>query len=425
VDDPGELAEGDMAASGPSRQRPLSNKKRLAPILIVALVASGGLVRSWLDRPAQRREEVVGDFPQPRPVSYKNTSRSVAFVGDEVCARCHAEISKSYRGHPMGRSMTTPGAVLPEVDGVVFEVGDLSYAIERRDGRVFHQETRKGGSGGRATKTEAEVRYVIGSGTRGYSFLVEKDHGLFQSPIAWYTQERKWDLPPDYRRNNQHFDRKITAGCLFCHTNRFDQAEGRSTVFHGLTIGCERCHGPGELHARGPEMVDGRDLTIVNPARLEPATLRDNVCEQCHFQGIQRIERSENASFDYRPGLPLEKFLLIMTSRFDPTLRYMAVGHVEQMRSSRCYVASSGELGCISCHDPHRLPDPASRVAYYRQGCLKCHARRGCTLPLAERREKSPGDDCAGCHMPRSAASNVAHTALTDHTIPRRSTVGQ
>ena len=88
-------------------------------------------------------------------------------------------------------------------------------------------------------------------GTRGYAFLVEREGNLFQSPIAWYSQGRKWDLAPDYRVHNWHFNRLITPGCLFCHTNRFDQA-GREPVFHGLTIGCERCHGPGELHVRSP-----------------------------------------------------------------------------------------------------------------------------------------------------------------------------
>ena len=70
-------------------------------------------------------------------------SKSVAYVGDEACARCHAEITRTYRLHPMGRSMVTPEAVLPEVNGVVFEVEDLVYAIERRDGRLYHRETRK------------------------------------------------------------------------------------------------------------------------------------------------------------------------------------------------------------------------------------------------------------------------------------------
>ena len=41
-------------------------------------------------------------------------------------------------------------------------------------------------------------------------------------------------------------------------------------IFRGYAIGCERCHGPGELHVRRPTMVDGRDVTIVNPVPSSP-----------------------------------------------------------------------------------------------------------------------------------------------------------
>ena len=36
-------------------------------------------------------------------------------------------------------------------------------------------------------------------------------------------------------------------------------------IFQGHAIGCERCHGPGELHASRGEESAGTDLTIVNP----------------------------------------------------------------------------------------------------------------------------------------------------------------
>jgi cytochrome c-type biogenesis protein CcmH/NrfG len=99
--------------------------------------------------------------------------------------------------------------------------------------------------------------------------------------------------------------------------------------------------------------------------------------------------------------------------------KFEAVGHVEQMELSRCFRASDGRLGCISCHDPHRLPPPATRVEYYRARCLECHERPGCALPAAERRARGPGDDCISCHMPRLAITNIPHTAATDHRIPR------
>jgi predicted CXXCH cytochrome family protein len=95
------------------------------------------------------------------------------------------------------------------------------------------------------------------------------------------------------------------------------------------------------------------------------------------------------------------------------------IGQVEQMESSRCFRASGGQLGCISCHDPHRLPSPAIRAEYYRGRCLECHERRGCALPIAERRSRGPGEDCIACHMPMLATTNIPHTAATDHRIPR------
>ena len=71
-----------------------------------------------------------------------------------------------------------------------------------------------------------------------------------------------------YRKRNRHFDNKVTDKCLFCHSSRFEKSEGKPVVFHGLSIGCERCHGPGALHVEHPGMISGYDLTIVNPAKL-------------------------------------------------------------------------------------------------------------------------------------------------------------
>ena len=61
------------------------------------------------------------------------------------------------------------------------------------------------------------------------------------------------------------------------------------------------------------------------------------------------------------------------------------------MHESRCYRASAGGFGCISCHDPHRRPAPEERAGYYRGRCLECHgAIAGCRLPEASRRERNP-----------------------------------
>jgi Tfp pilus assembly protein PilF len=196
-------------------------------------------------------------------------------------------------------------------------------------------------------------------------------------------------------------------------------------VFDGLAIGCERCHGPGELHAAGPgKGPDGIDPTIVNPRHLPPL-LREGVCQQCHLQGERRLVRRDRGPFDFRPGLPLHLFWSVFVwGAPDGADQHKAVGHVEQMYQSRCFRASGGRLGCASCHDPHRQPAAAERVAFYRGRCLECHAEKPCALPPAARHEQSADDNCVQCHMPRFQSSNIAHTAITDHRVPRHAVAG-
>ena len=217
--------------------------------------------------------------------------------------------------------------------------------------------------------------YVLGSGTRALAFLMGRDDYLFESPITWYSQKRAWGHSPGYDVNDRHFERQITPGCLTCHANAAEHVEGtegryRPPTFRGHAIGCERCHGPGELHVREP--VDKSGPNIVNPRDLAPA-LREDVCQQCHLLGGTTIALYGREITEYRPGLPLREFVTIFVHPPGAPGEHANGDHVEQMHESRCFRASRGKLGCISCHDPHALPPAEAKVAYYRDRCLECH----------------------------------------------------
>ena len=146
-------------------------------------------------------------------------------------------------------------SVILRTTGIDSRPRDFEYSVERRDGRVFHRKTRRDQHGRVIAQADGEIRFTLGSGSRGLSFLIDRDGYLFQSPIAWYAQKAKWDLAPWTKNRTDQFERPINRECLFCHANRVEHVAGtenryREPVFQGHAIGCERCHGPASATSR-------------------------------------------------------------------------------------------------------------------------------------------------------------------------------
>src|SRR5262245_18526378 len=315
---------------------------------------------------------------------YRNIDPDVRYVGDARCADCHAEISHSYARHPMGRSLSAVAELAerqrysPDTKNPFTALG-RRFEVDRQGKRVWHRQAVVQGSKPVIERAQ-EVHWAIGSGQRGYSYLTEQDGYLLQTPISWFTQKQRWDLSPGFGPSALAA-RVVQASCLFCHVNRALEHPDHPDrflppIFAGHAIGCERCHGPAELHVTGD-----MDHTIVNPARLSPP-LRNAVCEQCHLEGEARVLRSGRGLFDYRPGLALHEFWAVLVPSPVATAPgggedARAVNHVEQMYLSRCFLRSEEKpalgkrkLGCTSCHDPHQHVGPEQRLAHYRARCL-------------------------------------------------------
>ena len=386
----------------------------LTLLVLVACVGYLIVLRSVLAPAAlpTRRLDELPDSP------YLNTKPGVAYVGDDACARCHAEIARSYSGHPMGRSMTDSPGPEPKADGVVFKAGDLAYSIVHRDGRIYHRETRQDAQGGTRNSTEAYVRYVLGSGRRGFAFLVERENGLYQSPITWYTEGHRWGLAPVYATRNLHFDRPIAPGCLFCPATGSMSPPGSHRYSMDWLLVVNAATGPANSTRRAETgqrpRFDDREPCAPDAAFAARVGLRAVSLDRHVPQ-----EQTRPTPFEYRPGLPFDAFMTVSAAVTDPMAKRRIVGHFDQMRQSRCYLESKAELGCSSCHDSHRLPTAVERVSFYQSRCMKCHAERGCSLPLDRRRAQKPNDDCTACHMPRIPSAEIAHTGVTLHSIPR------
>ena len=402
----------------------------IAAVLAVGFLALIGIV-GWkclelINGPAEEASKpttIVGDphrFELP-------PARDASYVGSQACRECHEEIYDSYRASPMGQSMAVAADAeqIETFTNVHFEPGGgRHYEVNREGDKIFHKQIDIG-SDGEALLTQAEeICYIVGSGQRGRTYLIRQGDRLFQSPIGWYAQEDRWDLSPGYDpQNHAGFERAVGDGCLYCHAGRTNSLADSSERYHQqalleASIGCERCHGPGEQHVRHQlEESEGED-PIVNPANLD-AYQRESICYQCHLLGDLVITRKGRGFFDFRPGDRLEDSLVILRKSLGETKAktLRAVSQVEQMQQSKCFQASEGRFGCTSCHDPHSTAPRDDLDAYYRAKCIKCHQPEHCPEDLANRNEEN--DSCIACHMPQSPAGNVPHTSFTNHRVPR------
>jgi len=410
--------------------------------VFVAAVAAGGwfLFRTPAPDPVPtepEEPEFAADPPPPDPritfaTEFRNVRPDARYVGDAACAGCHRTVTEAYHGHPMGRSAAWVGGgagPLERYDAAAhnpLRVDDHhELVVERDKDRVVHRVRTAAGD------YAVPADLAIGSGTRGRSYLTFDRGAAWQTPASWFTPDGgRWDLSPGFDLSANGGRRPVIAGCLFCHVDRVEAVPGavnryrEPVVSPQPSIGCERCHGPGSIHATeraaGPKPA-GRDTSVVNPKHLPPG-LRGAVCEQCHLQGQARVARRGRDLSEFRPGLPLELFVTVMVRHPDLVEVRRSVGQVEQMEKSRCFTGSGGALGCISCHDPHSVPAPAAKAAFYRGRCQTCHESRPCVAPAADRAAQA--DSCVACHMPRGDSSNIVHASVTDHRVPRRPAPG-
>jgi hypothetical protein len=333
---------------------------------------------------------------------------SPGYVSNEACAKCHAKIYESYTHTAMAQS-SGPADENPLLGEFTHKPSGVHFAIYRDAGRIWLSFDRPGDP---LVDGKREFLYYIGEGRRGRTYLFSVGGFVFESPVNWYADRHMWDMAPAYGEAKEiPLNLPATTSCLHCHVSGvrapLDGSENHypSPIFFYSGITCERCHGPGAAHVTGGP--------IVNPAKL-PAERRDQVCMQCHLEGNAAIERAGKRIYDYKPGDDLSEYVryFVLTGNVPPGLR--ATSQFEALTQSVCKQKSGDAMTCISCHDPHRAVAPESRVAFYRAKCLACH---GAAFGA---RHHARQEDCTSCHMPASLSSDVAHTQVTDHRIPRR-----
>jgi tetratricopeptide (TPR) repeat protein len=374
--------------------------------------------------------------------SYLNHSDSAHYVGMTACRSCHEAVYQTFIRTGMGQSIAaatrTKSSAAFDRPPVYDKFSDLYYKPSWRGNEMYMTEYRLSG-GETLHKRSEKVDYIIGSGQHTNSHITSVNRYLYQMPLTYYTQKKKWDLPPGFENgHNTRFSRKIGMECMSCHSALPEHVQGSENKFSSVPegINCERCHGPGSVHVnqrRTSAPVDTSrytDYSIVNPARLSVERQID-VCQRCHLQGNMVLKEGKSFA-DFRPGMKLSDFISVFIPRYTGADdAFIMASHADRLKQSACFIRSAARttpdsslkpyknaLTCITCHNPH-VSVRETGTELFNKACLNCHMPgSAATLSItAAHAGIKVWNDCVKCHMPTSGSTDIPHVSVHDHYI--------
>jgi Cytochrome c554 and c-prime len=355
----------------------------------------------------------------PQPARDAHAVSSPERVGDAACLRCHEKLGASYlqTSHHLTSQLAGKESILGTFSGSgsTLRILDslpggstpaLYFRMEAKDDGYY--ETAIAGVPGHEQSHSARIDVVTGSGTRGQTYLYWLGDQLFELPLSYWADGRRWINSPGYRDQTANFSRAIYPRCLECHASGIVPRSTDPLTNHYAPaslvtgISCETCHGDGTEHvtahaARPTSAPDlSPDKTILNPARFSRERQVD-LCALCH-SGAQRVELEP--AFSYVPGQPLEYYLKSgpVDAADQPEVHGNQVG---LLNKSRCCL-SSPTMSCSTCHDVHTAERPA---ATYSSRCLNCHQVASCNM--SKTLGPKIAENCIDCHMPKQPTNAI------------------
>lgn len=399
----------------------------IAAVVIVAAFSSGLIYNKYFRM--NERDRTISKLSDE--YYYLNLYKEVAYTGDAKCKSCHNEIHDTYHQTGMGRSLYKPSQEIEIEDftmssPVYDQKSDYYYTAFKKGNEYYQREFRLDKDGKVIHQLEKKIDYVMGSGNNTRSYLYSENGFFYELPLSWYTEKAKWDMSPGYQKTNLRFSRPIVQECMNCHNSYsgfVEYSENKFDLNLKEGIGCESCHGPGELHIkRQTEETDlfsgiendTIDRTIVNPVNL-PLEEKLSVCFQCHLQGDVRVFSEDKKQSDFRPGMKLEEVKSVFIQDNVEKGNFKIASHAARMFLSDCFVKSSGQMTCITCHDPH-VPSKSVSKEFFNSKCLNCHNVQKLSV-FNTKADHSEKGNCITCHMKQGSTKDVQHVNFTDHWI--------
>ena len=282
------------------------------------------------------------------PAGKDASANGAAYVGDQTCGGCHKDLYDSYMksGHPWNLSKVTDGQ-LPAAPFTKLAEPPQGY-------------------------TWSDISYVVGGYNWKALFVNQDGFIITDEPGKTGNAEylNQWNFANKELNKDaawvkhQSGAEKLPFTCGTCHTTGYN-AQGNQDSLAGLVgtwaqegVRCEKCHGPGSLHASNPQ---GFVMKIERDSQA---------CSACHQ--------------------PHSGMAVTATDGF--------IQQDEQVAD--LFRGKHAVLECVLCHDPHtgvvQLNQAGEQTVNLK--CEQCH-------PDEARQQNNPTHlsmqlACTQCHMP-------------------------
>ncbi|GAA3605596.1 multiheme c-type cytochrome [Flavivirga amylovorans] len=346
----------------------------------------------------------IGAYSPIEPIAIHSNGKG--FTGSEACAECHLDIYNThietahFKSSAKANLKTVKGSFKDHEN--IFNLNDsIGFKMEVRNDVLYQDAFLKSNN---AHISSSRFDIVIGSGTKGQSYLKWQDSSLYQLQVTYFTPSNSWVNSPGYPSDQVATDRPIFGRCLECHmtyaksTERFYKRNSyeKSQMVYG--IDCERCHGPSNDHVNF-HRKNPLDTVAMHVVKHGDLTRQQNLdaCALCH-SGV-RARRSKSP-FSFIAGDSLNQFSTPDYTEKD--LKNLDV-HGNQyglLSASKCF-KKSDVLNCTTCHNPHENQRD-DHIAFNKK-CQSCHdsgigSHRICSA--TEESKKNSDNNCIQCHMP-------------------------
>lgn len=346
------------------------------------------------------------------------------YVGDQACKNCHASQYKDWLSSDHFRAMEEANE-----NTVVGNFNNTSYTSDGITSKFFKEGSKYfiNTQGDNGSYQDYEIKYTFGYYPL-QQYLIEFPGGRLQvTRQSWDAKKKKWfhqypgqKIPPNdwlhWTGNGQNWN----TMCAACHStdlqkNYDSNDDTYHTTYSVMTVSCESCHGPGQLHI---DYVKSDSYKTNNKKKhglyLEMTKGTDqitqiNTCSPCHSRRSEiSSERLASGDFldNYIPQIPTDEFYHADGQAKDEDYVYTSFLESKMFRRG---------VTCSNCHNVH-----SGKVLYTNnQLCLQCHEKKYDDYSHTFHQTGTISAECKSCHMPTN--TYMGNDLRYDHTfrVPR------